>query len=101
MANQRFTDLPAGTALGTDLFAAVDVPADISKSYTRAQGLNYDLAAMGLTAYDSVLVASTGALTVTYANGTLGVGATITNAGAQAALTVDGVTMVVSDRVLI
>ena len=101
MANQRFTDLPAGTALGTDMFAAVDVPADISNKYTRSQGLNYDLSAMGLTTYNSVLVASTGAFTVTYANGTLGVGATATNAGAQAALSIDSVVMAVSDRVLI
>lgn len=101
MANQRFTDLPAGTALGTDMFAAVDVPADISNKYTRSQGLNYDLSAMGLTTYNAVLVASTGAFTVTYANGTLGVGATATNAGAQAALSIDSVVMAVSDRVLI
>ena len=41
------------------------------------------------------------AFTVTYANGTLGVGATATNAGAQAALSIDSVVMAVSDRVLI
>ena len=42
-----------------------------------------------------------GNLTVTYDNGTAGVGATLINAGTQAALVIDGVTMVVNDRVLI
>jgi hypothetical protein len=40
-------------------------------------------------------------LTVTYSNGTAGVGATLTNAGSQAALVLDGVTMAVADRVLV
>ncbi|GKS62454.1 hypothetical protein YTPLAS21_19120 [Candidatus Nitrosocosmicus sp.] len=47
------------------------------------------------------VAASTAALTATYANGTLGVGATLTNSGAMVALTLDGVTLVAGDRVLI
>lgn len=101
MANQRFTDLPAGTPVGTDVFAAVDMAADVSKQYTRSQQVNFSLNAMGLTTYEAALVATTGALTVAYDNGASGVGATITNAGAQAALSIDGVTMAVSDRVLV
>lgn len=50
---------------------------------------------------DSVLVATTVALTVTYANGTAGVGATLTNTGTLAALAIDGVTLAVNDRVLV
>lgn len=46
-------------------------------------------------------LASTTALTVTYANGASGVGATLTNADVQAALTLDGVAAVVNDLVLI
>jgi hypothetical protein len=42
-----------------------------------------------------------GNLSATYNNGTAGVGATLTNAGTQVALTVDGVATVVNDRVLI
>jgi hypothetical protein len=38
---------------------------------------------------------------VTYNNGVAGVGATLTNAGTQAALVIDGVTVAVNDRVLI
>ena len=48
-----------------------------------------------------VRVEEPGPLTVTYNNGTAGVGATLTNAGTQAALVLDGVTVDVDDRVLI
>jgi len=44
---------------------------------------------------------SLGNITATYNNGAAGVGATLTNAGTQAALVVDGVTMNAGDRVLI
>lgn len=40
-------------------------------------------------------------LTATYNNGSSGVGATLTNSGAQAALVVDGITVNVNDRVLV
>ncbi len=45
--------------------------------------------------------ASTTSLTITYSNGTAGVGATLTNAGAQAAFVIDGYTTAVNDRILI
>jgi len=47
------------------------------------------------------LVATTANLTATYANGTAGVGATLTNFGTQAALTIDGVALLVGNRVLV
>jgi hypothetical protein len=47
------------------------------------------------------LVATTVNLTATYVNGTAGVGATLTNFGAQAALVIDGVTLAVGNRVLV
>jgi hypothetical protein len=59
------------------------------------------LAASGIHFHQPVRVESPIALTATYNNGTAGVGATLTNAGTQAALVVDGVTVSVSDRVLI
>jgi hypothetical protein len=46
-------------------------------------------------------VATTTALTVIYNNGTLGVGATLTNNGALAALSIDGVSLNVNDKVLV
>jgi hypothetical protein len=55
----------------------------------------------GLTPLTACRVATTTALTVTYSNGTAGVGATLTNAGAQAAISIDGVSLSASDRVLI
>lgn len=55
----------------------------------------------GLNIQGSCVCASTVALTVTYANGASGVGATLTNAGAQAAIQLDGVSPTVGQRVLI
>lgn len=48
-----------------------------------------------------VIAASTTNLTVTYNNGFNGIGATLTNAGAQAAFALDGVTLTAGQRVLI
>ncbi|QGH72149.1 MAG: tail fiber protein [Caudovirales sp. ctOwN3] len=62
------------------------------------------LVAVGVNYHEAVYVESpdtTGNLTATYNNGTLGVGATLTNAGTQVALTIDGVLMTVGKRVLI
>jgi hypothetical protein len=69
--------------------------------YILADILQYILIAQGFTTYTSCRVATTAALTATYANGVAGVGATLTNAGAQVALSIDGVTLALADRVLI
>ena len=55
----------------------------------------------GFHVHEPVLVATTGNLTATYNNGTSGVGATLTNSGTQVALSIDGVSMAVNDRVLV
>jgi len=63
-----------------------------------------NLVATGTTYHDPVYVESpdsAGNLNATYNNGTAGVGATLTNAGTLAALTIDGVLMTVGKRVLI
>jgi hypothetical protein len=59
------------------------------------------LIASGIHYHQPVLVESPTPLNATYNNGTAGVGATLTNAGTQAALVIDGVTVAVNDRVLI
>lgn len=62
------------------------------------------LVAVGINYHEPVYVESpdtAGNLTATYNNGTAGVGATLTNAGTQVALTLDGVLMTVGKRVLI
>jgi trimeric autotransporter adhesin len=59
------------------------------------------IASAGIHYHDPVRVESPSALTVTYNNGTNGVGATLTNAGTQEAITIDGVALSLNDRVLI
>ena len=62
------------------------------------------LVTQGISYHDPVYVESpntVGNLTATYNNGSSGVGATLTNAGTQAALTIDGVLTTVGMRVLI
>lgn len=103
--------LPAGTGSGspkgTDLSPATDTTdttestSGTTKKYTRSAELNFALTALGLTTYTAVLTSSTTALTATYVNGTLGVGATLTNAGAQTALILDGIAVNANNRVLI
>jgi hypothetical protein len=59
------------------------------------------IAAAGIHYHDPVRVESPSNLNATYDNGTSGVGATLTNAGTQAAITIDGVTLSLTDRVLV
>jgi len=49
----------------------------------------------------AVRVATTASLTATYNNNAAGVGATLTNSGTLAALSIDGVALAVNDRVLV
>lgn len=60
-----------------------------------------DTFALGLSVRASTRVATTANLTATYANGTAGVGATLTNSGALAAISIDGVALSANDRVLV
>jgi hypothetical protein len=46
-------------------------------------------------------VATTDNLIATYTNGTIGVGANLTNSGIQSALVIDGITLAVGNRVLV
>lgn len=63
---------------------------------------NYvDSVISGFNPQESVNYAGTANLTVTYANGASGVGATLTNAGAQAVFALDGSSPSVGQRVLI
>ena len=62
------------------------------------------LVTQGISYHEPVFVESpntAGNLNATYNNGSSGVGATLTNAGTQVALTIDGVLMAVNKRVLI
>lgn len=59
------------------------------------------IASASLHYHDPVRVESPVNLNATYDNGTAGVGATLTNAGTQAALIIDGITLSLNDRVLV
>ena len=86
--------LTAGT-ISTTPAASTDI---VNKTYVDT------LVSSGVHFHTPVRVESpntAGNLNATYNNGTAGVGATLTNAGTQAALVIDGVTVAVSDRVLI
>jgi len=59
------------------------------------------IASAGIHYHQPVRVESPINLNATYNNGTSGVGATLTNAGTQAALVIDGITVATNDRVLV
>ena len=60
-----------------------------------------DQVAQGLDTKPSCKLATTGNLTATYSNGTAGVGATLTNSGTQATLTLDSTAANLNDRILV
>jgi hypothetical protein len=69
---------------------------------TDAATKNYvDAVKTGLKVKDAVRAATTANLTATYANGSSGVGATLTNSGTQAAFTIDSIVLTVGQRVLV
>jgi len=89
------------TSLTLAGLTTVTVTQDPTQALQLATKQYVDAVAQGLDAKASVVNASTVAFTVTYNNGTAGVGATLTNAGSLAAFAADGVTNSVGDRVLI
>lgn len=94
MAGVKISGLPtlSSSAL-TDIFPTVQ------SGVTYKTTLNQILE--NITTQYACRLATTVALTATYSNGTAGVGATLTNSGALAALTVDSVATVVGDRILV
>jgi hypothetical protein len=60
-----------------------------------------DDVAQGLNIHAASYAATTANLNATYNNGTSGVGATLTNAGTQAAFATDGTTPQIGDRILV
>jgi hypothetical protein len=90
-ANITTANITAGT-ITTSPSSANDL---VNKSYVDT------IVASGIHFHEPVRVESPINLNATYNNGTAGVGATLTNAGTQVALVIDGITMVVADRVLV
>jgi hypothetical protein len=88
----------------TAITAAVPIvlPADPTSALQAATKEYVDtIASAGIHYHAPVRVESPINLNATYNNGTSGVGATLTNAGTQAALVIDGITVATSDRVLV
>ena len=80
----------------------VVLPADPTLALQAATKQYVDtLVASGIHFHQPVRVENPANLNATYNNGTAGVGATLTNAGTQVALVVDGVTVATNDRVLV
>lgn len=94
MAGVKISALPAllSTTLA-DIYPTVQ--SGVTYKVTLAQLLEHAVS------NQAVRLATTGALTATYSNGTAGVGATLTNSGALAALSIDGTATVAGDRVLV
>ena len=99
--NSTVTIQPQGTGTVDVSNKRITSVADPTQAQDAATKAYVDAVKTGLTVKDSARVATTGALTVTYANGTAGVGATLTNAETQAALTLDSIVLNVGDRVLV
>lgn len=86
---------------GNIAVSQVTVSTDPSSALQVATKQYVDNIASGINAHDAAVTATVAPLTATYSNGTAGVGATLTNAGTQAQLVIDGVTPIVGDRILI
>ena len=99
--NNTVNLVPTGTGtvdVANKRITSVAEPTQSSDAATK----NYvDAVKTGLDVKDSVRVITTGNLTATYSNGASGVGATLTNSGTQAALTIDSIVLSVGDRVLV
>ena len=84
----------AGSARITSVAEPVQATDAATKNYV-------DAVKTGLNVKEAARVATTAPLTATYYNGTSGVGATLTNASTQSALTIESIPLVVGDRVLV
>lgn len=85
-------------SMGSNFITNLLDPVNPQDAATKAYA---DMIAGGFTVLPAVRVATTGALTATYDNGASGVGATLTNAGVMASINIDGVALILNDRVLV
>jgi len=99
ISNIEVADLASGV-LDTDLNSVAGT--DTTLASAKAIKTYVDtIAAAGIHYHDPVRVESPTNLNASYDNGTSGVGATLTNTGTLAVISIDGVTLSLNDRVLI
>jgi len=99
ISNIEVADLASGV-LDTDLNSVSSL--DNTLASAKAIKTYVDtIAAAGIHYHDPVRVESPINLNAAYNNGTAGVGATLTNSGTLAAISIDGVSLSLNDRVLI
>jgi len=99
ISNIEVADLAAGV-LDTDLTSVSGLDDTIASAKAIKTYVD-NVAAAGIHYHTAVRVESPSNLNATYDNGTAGVGATLTNAGTLAAISIDGVALSLNDRVLI
>jgi len=96
--------LGSGTTLSADLNANSNKITNLAAPTNAGDAANkayVDGVAEGLHIHAASYAATTANLNATYSNGTSGVGATLTNAGTQAAFTTDGVSPAINARILV
>jgi len=99
ISNIEVADLASGV-LDTDLNSVAGT--DTTLASAKAIKTYVDtIAAAGIHYHDPVRVESPTNLNAAYNNGTAGVGATLTNSGTLAAISIDGVSLSLNDRVLV
>jgi hypothetical protein len=99
--NNSIALTPTGTGTVDVSSKRITSLADPTQAQDAATKSYVDSLSNGLDVKASVRAASTANLTATYNNGSSGVGATLTNSGTQAALTLDSIALQVGNRVLI
>ena len=92
-----------GTITGNAFLDEDNMASDSATKVASQQSIKayVDSVASGLDLKCSSHAATTANLSAAYSNGSSGVGATLTNSGTQAALSIDGQTMVATERVLV
>jgi hypothetical protein len=112
-----YTSLPPGATVGTPLCSggvsanpAYNTSPTVSSitisnaPMSGTDGVNKDYIGLVTGGFDfknTTYASTTANLNATYANGALGVGATLTNAGTQAAFSTDGVSPALNSRILV
>ena len=99
------TNAAAGSSGNILIGYNVDVPTNPTSNYLNIGGVvTGDMSSGSISSgqYKALCrVATTANLSATYSNGSSGVGATLTNSGTQAAISIDGVSLSLNDRVLV